>query len=585
MSLPLEAVLLLAGVSVCVCTPRTILHLCSSAGAMMRVVTVSRTRTCIVSFVLPLLVLPLCVIRGGVPLATVHDEYVYLMMGETFAEGRLTNRTPTHWEALQSPHLLMRPTYQGKYPPAQGLFIAAGQFLTGIPLAGVWLSFACASVSLCWMIQGCAPNRWAFIGVLLFVLHPMVAIAWGETYWGGAVASAGGALLFGSLFRLHRKLSVSSSGLFGVALVVLANSRPFEGFLLSVIGGIWWLIIGARTVRARNWAGLQRLVWPTLGVFCAGVVAMGAYNTTVTGSAFKMPYQLWIEQHASSDGFLALLYRTGDIRRVIHPETGRLNMSSMSFKIARHYFFFVRLALLVPLLAAPSIIRRWYGVPVCVGFLAVYTGVVSNSYPGFPHYFAPATPLFFLLCIHGIRVMSLRPGRLRAVAAVCVATVIVCGGVTLDEWSRDPYEPGKQWVYAREAVERYLEHRPGRDIVIVAYIGAHDRGDEWVWNGSQPDSQSIMWAHSRGVEEDNALLKASGDRQAWILSVGDSSCRLRSSYEADGEGQEVTFAYRRGTHPVIRHPHSALRSGRKSHGGQSDTLAAGEVPDVAYAGQ
>src|SRR5690349_8553288 len=59
-------------------------------------------------------------IRGHDLLPEIHDEYAYTLAGETFAHGRLTNLPHPLWRSFQTFHTLMRPTYQAKYPPAQG---------------------------------------------------------------------------------------------------------------------------------------------------------------------------------------------------------------------------------------------------------------------------------------------------------------------------------------------------------------------------------------------------------------------------------------------------------------------------------
>ena len=101
-----------------------------------------------------------------IPVPWVHDEFAYLLASDTFAGGALTNETHPMWKHLESFHVFHTPTYQSKYPPGQGIFLAFGQVLTGEPVVGVWLSLALACAAVCWMLLAVFPATWSMVGGL-----------------------------------------------------------------------------------------------------------------------------------------------------------------------------------------------------------------------------------------------------------------------------------------------------------------------------------------------------------------------------------------------------------------------------------
>jgi len=89
------------------------------------------------ALLLRLAILPFC----PIPLPFVQDDFSFLLAGNTFALGRLTNPTPAMWLHFESIQLTMQPTYMSMYFPAQGLISLPVRCSSAIPGLG-----SCASM-------------------------------------------------------------------------------------------------------------------------------------------------------------------------------------------------------------------------------------------------------------------------------------------------------------------------------------------------------------------------------------------------------------------------------------------------------
>src|SRR5881296_27722 len=240
-----------------------------------------------------------------VPVPGIHDEYSYLLLGDTLAHGRLANPTHPMWMSFESFHINWFPTYSSKYPPGQGVVLAVGQWL-GLPWVGVVLSVGAMCAAILWMLQGWLPARWALLGGVMVALKFGIASYWVNSYWGGAVAATGGALVAGAMPRIIRRARTRDALLLGLGIAILANSRPYEGLLLSIpIAGwfLWWLA-GKSKAPAAPRVRIVRVFVPLAVVLLLTAGFIGYYNWRLTGNALLFPYALNSRTYRTTGLFL-----------------------------------------------------------------------------------------------------------------------------------------------------------------------------------------------------------------------------------------------------------------------------------------
>jgi len=177
------------------------------------------------------------------------------------------------------------------------LVLAIGERL-GTPWIGVLLSCAAMCAGVYWMLLAWVPPRWALIGGMIAWLKFGVASYWMNSYWGGAVAATAGAVLLGALARLRKGATVRDGLLLGLGAALLANTRPFEGFLFALPAAVYLAIFLARAGDAK------RVAIPAAAVLAATALFMGYYNRRLTGHALLFPHTLNVRTYHTAPMFL-----------------------------------------------------------------------------------------------------------------------------------------------------------------------------------------------------------------------------------------------------------------------------------------
>ena len=334
----------------------------------------------------------------------------------------------------------------------------------------------------------------------------------------------------------------------GLGLVLLANSRAYEGLVLSLPVGLALFAQLLMNRRAGVKAQILRVLLPIAIVLTLAGLAMGYYFWRVTGSPVRMPYEVNRATYATAPIFL---WQSPRPEPVYHHATMRefysrfeqatyeeevqtvsgLILAKLAFVIPFFAFYFGP-ALLLPLLMFPRVLAdRRIRFLVAAGAVVILGLAVEVFF--LPHYAAPLTALNLALVVQALR--HLRVWRwdgqpagaclVRILPLVCVGALairlIAPGmGLPLTEtnvwWLRlAPSERGLE----RARLLSHLESIPGQHLVVVRYGPEHDPRTqaEWVYNASDVDRAKVIWAREMDATENARLLEYYHTRRIWLL--------------------------------------------------------------------
>ena len=476
---------------------------------------------------------------AGKPL--ISDEFSYLLGADTFRHGRLTNPPHAMARHFETYHVLQRPTYASKFPPANALFIAAGWTLGGTPVMGVLLSYAFMCASIAWMLRAYVGRLVGFSLALVFALN-LADSYWAISYWGGSVAAGAGALVLGAAARLLGARPIEGAGgstrhavLLALGLLLLANSRPYEGACFALPVMIVLTVRLWRRHRGSLGAAFRRVVAPFVVLIALGAAAMGVYNDAVTGSWREMPYMTYTRMRDTVPIFTIAVPRVSAAdsaarrtivstpfanRRVWTPRGAAM----YGYFIATFVLFLIPAAALLPLALLPLAARDGRTQLALLGIVGIGLGMALTTWHFF-HYAAPATAAVLAVygaCLHllgALRLGRRRVGRPLAAVLLPVFALTVPWNIALDV-AKGGRQPGRP-TFRQAIADSLARHGPG--VILVRYAPTHPYTDEWVYNLADVDASPMVWAHDLGPAANAELLRYYHNRRPWIVDVDQES--------------------------------------------------------------
>jgi hypothetical protein len=395
------------------------------------------------------------------------------------------------------------------------------------------------------MLQGWVPPQWALFGAILAALRLGILSYWMNTYWCASIAALGGALVLGAWPRLRKRASPHNAVILAVGLVVLANSRPYEGFVFCIPVAFIMLAWLVGRDRPPTRQALARVVLPIFITLLAGGLATGFYYYRVTGSPFVLTYEVNRSQYATAPYFIwqtprpepeyhhAVMrdYYRSELSGFERNQTFSGYIERGAQKFTSWWRFYLGPLLTIPLILLPYIVReRKMAMPllICAAMVAAFALQTWT----FPHYFSPATGALYILIVQGLRHLRQWPGRRRTSGQALVRAIplLACAMIVLrvtaaatqthvePDWPRGNLD--------RAAVLRQLCQMTGGQLVLVRYGAHHDLNREWVWNDASIDGSKVVWAHDMGDSRNQELLRYFPHRQAWLLEADDEHPKL-----------------------------------------------------------
>jgi hypothetical protein len=508
----------------------------------------------IILFVLPIVLRLLLLRHHPVPIPTIYDEFSHLLEADTLLHGRFANPAHPMHRFFETFFVLQEPTYSSIYPIGQGMVLAFGRMISGLPWAGVLVCCGTLCAGCYWMLRGWVSPSWALLGGLFAVAMFGPLCVWTNTYWGGSFAATAGCLVFGALPRLREEFRIRDGILLGLGFVMHALSRQFESLLLLASVGMFIALMAATL---KNLARLRR---PLMAAALMGLLVVPLIlfqNRAVTGAWTVLPeqwsqYQYGVpvsftfepvrKPHVALTPQQELDYRAQALAHGPSADSVLRVLLRLEFRV-RYYRFFFMPPLYIAIFGFLFWLRdRWS----C--WVATTLAIFALGTDLFPyllvHYLAAVTSLFVLVSIVGLqqlnrfRIRGIEVGTeiVRVIIVLCLAEFLAW--YVMHAFENPTFYPvmrfetwdsvENQGGVRRAEVAQRLDSLAGPLLVFVRYSPHHAYQDEWVWNAADIDAAHVVFARDLGAEQDQQLIRYYPNRKVLLLEPDLDTPRLSS---------------------------------------------------------
>ena len=226
---------------------------------------------------------------GDVP--HVMDEIAYVFQAKTYLSGHVTAPVSLPRAAFALWFVDDRASKYGIFPPGWPAVMALGVLVH----LRAWVNPILHGITT-WIVSKCGRRiggpRARLLAAIVYGLSPQALFLAASLMSHTVVALGAACALWGGISASTVKTSRSALALGGAGVAIAMLSRPLCGVVVAIgLGALLYVAL------VRKKIAIDFCVAAALPILL-GVIALCAYNQSITGSATKFPQTVWFDEHA-----------------------------------------------------------------------------------------------------------------------------------------------------------------------------------------------------------------------------------------------------------------------------------------------